>query len=267
MGGPAGWDRAAIGANRSRRVGGAALPRNRHKFGAPEAPLVLAAYYGRQDRLDDAIKLCDQVWANPESRETACGAYVAILYSVTRPPAAAIESAYLRAEKIWTESMGKSVTALNAMAALRNLRGRYDDAISDYKSLIAIDPKDAAAQNNLAYLVSAFQKKHDEALGILKRAKEAIGPLPTLLDTEGQIRIAKGDFAKAISLLQDVNAMEPSGTHYFHLAQAYFHSGKEFEAKAAWNRAIKLDLQQSDLHPLEQGQFKSLENRFGAGKK
>jgi tetratricopeptide (TPR) repeat protein len=186
---------------------------------------------------------------------------------VSHAPRAALEMAYLRAKKVWQESRGKSIIALNSMAALRNLQGQYDDAISNYKALVAIDPKDAVAQNNLAYLVSAIQGKHDEALRILDRAKESVGPLPALLDTEGQICIAKGDFAKAISLLEDVNAMEPSGSHYFHLAEAYSRSGKEFEAKAAWKRAIKLDLQQSDLHPLEQDQFKRLQSTIGAATK
>ena len=118
--------------------------------------------------------------------------------------------------------------------------------------------------NNLAFLLSAKDGQHVEALQEIERAKKAFGPLPTLLDTEAQVCIAKGNPGRAEGLLNEVLALEPSATRYFHLAQAYQAAAKRLDAVVAWRQAQRLNLKPADLHPLERAGYQTMTREFAA---
>ena len=115
----------------------------------------------------------------------------------------------------------------------------------------------------LAFLLSAREGKHDEALGLLAQAKKVIGPNPDLLDTEAIVRLGKGDVAAARKFLEEVLASAPNATGYFHLAQLEQKAERKLEAKLAWRRANELELRRTALHPLERDAFDQLEKALG----
>src|SRR5262249_7523881 len=139
----------------------------------------------------------------------------------------------------------------------------YEGAISCYRELIKANPKDFLAKNNKAYLLSAINKQHDEALKDLHEAEYAFGRRPTLLDTQAQVFIAKEDPKAAIPLLEEVIEQDPRGSYYFHLAQAYVLANDLDNAKRAWKTATeKYHLKAADLHKLEQEQYDTLAKKF-----
>jgi tetratricopeptide (TPR) repeat protein len=225
----------------------------------PEAPLSLAAYYGRQGRLDEALTLCESAWkaANPDTVATVA---VEALYAAGEPTSAQIDRVIVPLR----ESLKRkaSLTLLKNLAALQNLREQYADAIETYGQVIRLEPKDVLAVNNRAFLLSASAKRHDEALAELQKAKAKFGPIPLLLDTEAQVQISRGQPARAVELLREAIAQEPSAGNYFHLALASQKANAKIDAVTAWKEALKRGLKPDDLHALERADFGWLKNEL-----
>jgi tetratricopeptide (TPR) repeat protein len=228
----------------------------------PDARLALAEYYGRQNRTVDALRICEAAWNTvPPEKVTSSAVY--ILYLARDPLEADIKRVIGWLDQA-IRNNSLSPTLLTNMAAVLNLKGDYRGAISYYRKLVDIDRNDVLAPNNLAYLLSASEKRYDDALKVLDRAKSAFGRLPTLLDTEAQVYIAKKEPDKAITLLEQAIEREPKGSYYFHLAQAYLASEKQPDAKTAWDKARNnFQLKPADLHFLEREAYKKLAEELG----
>jgi cellulose synthase operon protein C len=138
---------------------------------------------------------------------------------------------------------------------VRNLQGDYAASKSLYRAAIGANARDVVALNNLAFLISATEGKHDEALALIERAKRVGGPLPELLDTEALVRLNSKDFAAARRLLEVVVTEAPTGSAYYHLAQTELAAGRKLEARRAWQQAAELGFKFADLHPLERPEF------------
>ena len=151
---------------------------------------------------------------------------------------------------------------IQLLASLRNLQENYDASMALYRDAIQANPRDILAMNNLAYLISMKEGKHDEALQLLARAESISGPLLDLLDTKALVLLNKKDFAAARSLLEGVVVQSPSGPGYFHLAQVQLAAGEKLEAQRAWRKARDLGIKTADLHPLEQPAFRRLQQLF-----
>jgi tetratricopeptide (TPR) repeat protein len=229
---------------------------------APEATFALAGFYARRGRTADALVECEAAWKTcpPEAVGQAC---VEALAAAPDPAAAKRVAGWIEAAR------GKHPAAapalLQQLAYVRNVEGRYDDAIDIYRGLTGGDRPDPLALNNLAYLISARSGRHEEALALLERARRVVGPIPDLLDTEALVLIARGgkdDLTTARKLLQDVVALAPTAATYFHLAVLEEKAGNRADAQIAWQEAQRRKLKPADLHPLEWPVFRDLESRW-----
>jgi tetratricopeptide (TPR) repeat protein len=228
----------------------------------PEVVLELAKYYARRGRMKEAIDELDKAWKS--CPPAAVGQACVVVLSVAPP---GDRSAVKRVAE-WLDTARSNNTAwpslLHQLAYVRNVEGRYTDAIAIYRQLTNVPNPHPLDLNNLAYLLSAHQGQHEEALMLLERAKRAIGPVSDLLDTEAQVRIARGtkdDLVIARRLLQDVIAMAPSGVAHFHVAQLEQKAGNKIEATVAWVEAERKKLTTADLHPLEWAAFHEMATR------
>jgi tetratricopeptide (TPR) repeat protein len=229
----------------------------------PEVVLELAKFYARRGRLADALSVLEPAWKTcpPASVGQAC------VEALTSAPAADANAVKQVAGWIDTARTGTPNAApalLYQLALVRNMEGQYDAAIDLFRRSIPRTRPDPQALNNLAFLLSIHQGKHDEALALMELARREAGPVPNLLDTEAQIRIARGtraDLDAARVLLRDVIALAPSGVTYFHLAQLEAKSGNQAEAAAAWAEAQRRKIKPADLHPLELPAFREMESR------
>ena len=231
---------------------------DRAKEKRPEAPLVLAGFYGRRGRTSDALRICDEVRKAVPAATALAGKFaVDALYS---SPVSAPADTNRVAE--WLGEAAKKADAktkailVQLLASVRNLQGNYAEAMRLYRDAIDTNKDDVLALNNLAFLASAQEKNHDEALRLIKRAQGAGGTLPELLDTEALILLEKKDFEAARRLLETVTVEAPSGTAYYHLAQVELAAGnRKLEAKRAWQQAEDFGIKLADLHPLERAEF------------
>jgi tetratricopeptide (TPR) repeat protein len=229
------------------------------KESPPQAILTLAAYYGRRGRIADALKVCDEARtkvAIPLVGNTA----VVALYAAAAPKKEDVAKV-----ASWLEDAAGKATPedraalLQKLASIRNLQGEFAASADLYRRAIDANGKDALAMNNLAFLLSTLEKKHDEALKLLDRAKRQIGPNPILAHTESLVRLNKGDFEIACRLLTQVSVERGEGPVYLHLAQAEWKAGRKVEARRAWQRSIDLGEKLSELHPLEIPEYEKLE--------
>jgi tetratricopeptide (TPR) repeat protein len=220
----------------------------------PENALVLAQFLGRQQKIGAALDQCEPAWrAAPLAATQVC------LVLISQ---AGADAAHYRRVESWLEAeiaKGPSSSAFStALAHVKNLQGRYDEAESIYRQAVAKNARDSTALNNLAYLLALRGGQTDEALQKVQQACNIAGPRPALLDTRAVVRLKKGDGQQAIKDLKEALAEQPSASAYFHLAEAYYLARDRQAARLAFQQAKAHGLQASTLHPLEKTAYAAL---------
>ena len=233
---------------------------------SPEAVLALAQFYGRNNRLQEALDLCEKASATC-SPLTVAQVSVGILIGA-KPDGA--KEAVARVSKMIEDAIrtkGLLESAVQPeLAYLRNLAEDYASSIAIFRQQAAERPNPtipqknarALALNNLAYLLGLKERKHDEALIHIRTARGLVGDLPELLDTEALILLDRGgmkDLDDARPLLEGLVASTSSAQAYFHLAILENKQGKREEHQIAWTEAKRLGLKLQSLHPLESAYF------------
>jgi tetratricopeptide (TPR) repeat protein len=138
---------------------------------------------------------------------------------------------------------------------LYDIQGRYAEAIAIYRQLLEKNQRNLIALNNLAWFVALTEGKGAEALQLMEKAFDLVGPTPELLDTRGVINLKIGQKKKAIQDLEQAVSISESPSRYFHLAQAHLLAGNRNAAIVAFQKATKGGLTEDSLHPLERGEF------------
>jgi predicted Zn-dependent protease len=147
---------------------------------------------------------------------------------------------------------GSAVLTL-ALANLRDLQDRPEEAESIYRDLLKRDENNLIACNNLAALKAFEGKEVGDGLDVIQRAIQVGGPRPKLLDTRACVYMALGRWADAVRDLEEVVSQEPNPASYLRLARAHGMAGNRKAALGALAKARARDggLKLSDLHPLE----------------
>jgi tetratricopeptide (TPR) repeat protein len=122
----------------------------------------------------------------------------------------------------------------------------YEAAVEQYRQILSSEPENILALNGLAYDLTEFAKKPDEALKYAQKAKELAPSDPRVADTLGWIYYQKGVYQSAVKQLEAAVAAsgsladEESGRVQYHLAMAYFRSGKPTQGKRILETAQKV---------------------------
>jgi tetratricopeptide (TPR) repeat protein len=218
--------------------------------GQPRAPLTLAAFLGRRERLAEALDLCERAWSSCPPEDVAATT-VQVLASAPVDPEQARRA---------VAALGRAVTKAPRNAALlfhlaniRCLEGQYAEAEALYRRAQACDPETSGPLANLAWLLARRDGRGTEALGLIARAMKLDGPAPDLLDTRAAIELVLGRGDPAIIDLEDAVAVGPSALKHVHLAQAYLMAGRRNDAGAAVRKARAAGLRVERLTPLERG--------------
>jgi Tfp pilus assembly protein PilF len=148
------------------------------------------------------------------------------------------------------------------IARLYELRGDYSGGERIYRELLAANPKDTVALNNLANLLALKRTKPDEAISLVQQAIAIVGESPMLLDTRAACHLAAGNLPLARKDLEAAVAAYPHPLLRFHLAQAMFEAREFALAKQEFGRALQSGLRKKMLHVLEQPVFDQLVREF-----
>jgi tetratricopeptide (TPR) repeat protein len=105
-------------------------------------------------------------------------------------------------------------------------KGDVARAKEAYEKALALNPRFAAAANNLAWLLSETGGNKDRALQLAQRAKEMAPDEPHISDTLGWILYKRGVYLQALSLLRDSAEKLPDNPEIqYHLGMAAFMAG------------------------------------------
>jgi tetratricopeptide (TPR) repeat protein len=215
----------------------------------PEDVLLPINSLARQKRYDEALALLEKAWQAGASPEALAGPHLWLLRAADFGG-----EALARAERLFraaVERAPRSVPLLFALAGLEDLRGRFDEAEAAYRRVLAADPDNAAALNNLAWLLALRSRKGAEALPLIQHALDVYGPRPDLLDTRALVYLALEQPDKARADLKASIADAPTGNRYLHLARVCQMTDDATGAAAALREAKALGLKRAQLHPVE----------------
>lgn len=113
-----------------------------------------------------------------------------------------------------------------------------EKSIEAYNDVLGIDPENALALNNLAYLYAERGERLDEAMQYAKQAVHAEPENPVFLDTLGWLYYKTGDYRKAREIIETALSMEPNEPEiYEHLAEIYRVLGEPVKAQEHLDKA------------------------------
>jgi uncharacterized protein (TIGR03790 family) len=118
----------------------------------------------------------------------------------------------------------------------------YDKAIGRYRAIVAVDPNDAVALNNLAYALAVRKGQPAGAVEYAERAYRLTGGRSVeIADTLAWVQHLVGRDREALQLLEQVVMAAPAGAEYrLHLAVVYAALGRLAEASTELREAVRL---------------------------
>ncbi|MBI1791140.1 MAG: tetratricopeptide repeat protein [Acidobacteria bacterium] len=127
------------------------------------------------------------------------------------------------------------------LAMVEELDGNRAVAIDYYRKVIAAEPNNILAVNNLAYLLADFANQPDEALRLAQQAKEAAPESSAIDDTIGWAYYQKGIYQSAVTHLESAVNRGSSAVKNYHLAMAHYKMGNRDRAQKYLQTALKQD--------------------------
>jgi Tfp pilus assembly protein PilF len=149
-----------------------------------------------------------------------------------------LNEAQTKLQEIVSADAGNTVAQM-WLGNLEEDRGDHAAAMEQFRKVVAADPNNIQALNNLAYLLSEYGKKPDDALKYAEKALELAPDNPEFADTIGWILFRKGLYSSAVTQLERT-AMHPgSPVWQYHLAMAYAKNGEMARGRAVLEAALK----------------------------
>lgn len=119
---------------------------------------------------------------------------------------------------------------------------RWTDARKAYEQVLQLDPDNAIAKNNMAWLIVEHGGNIDVALNLAQQAEEKLGDNSQITNTIGWVYYQKGVYQTAWQYLKEsADKDQKNAMFQYHLAMAYWKLGKRAEAQHALLDALKLD--------------------------
>ncbi|HEV2577010.1 MAG TPA: tetratricopeptide repeat protein [Acidobacteriaceae bacterium] len=127
------------------------------------------------------------------------------------------------------------------LGTLEEGRGNKSGAEDDYKKALVIQPDNATAQNNLAYLMLSNNEDVDVALSLAQSARRTMPHSPSTADTLAWAYYHKGIYESARTLLEDAAKTNPNDASIqYHLGMVYSKMGKKTDAADHLKKAVSL---------------------------
>ena len=225
----------------------------------PRNSLLFARHLARRGRLADALDLCEAAWKTCPPELVARVSVDALRGGKASP---AQEE---RVERWLAEARRKDAKSLVLrllLAEVQERRGRHDEAVAHYRKVLAQEPRNVIALNNLAFQLALRWDNSAKALSLIEEAVKEAGPQAELLDTRAVVYLTQGKADLAIEDLKRALAEAPSAGRYAHLAQAHQLKRDRLAARVAYRKACDLGLSEARVHPLERSQLRQLSARM-----
>lgn len=148
----------------------------------------------------------------------------------------------IAAAQNWVNSHPNDSVQLALLASLESAKGDTAKAIDLYKKALQIDPNNAAASNNLAYLMVENNQNVDVALTLAQTARRIMPDAAETADTLGWVYFYKGNYGGARDLLESAVKENPeNASMQFHLGMVYSKLNDKADAQSHLKKSIALD--------------------------
>ncbi|HEY0687098.1 MAG TPA: XrtA/PEP-CTERM system TPR-repeat protein PrsT [Steroidobacter sp.] len=190
----------------------------------PKDPAVLALegeVYSVLRRYEDAAKSFDAAAALRPSGELAIKSYQARLTGKLPDAVTPLER--------WARDNPDNTGFSTVLADAYIKTGERQKAVALYQQILARQPKNVPALNNLAWL---YYELHDERAVATARQAYALAPQsPAIMDTLGWILVETGNVTEGLALLERAATPKASPEIRYHFAAALARSGAKERAK------------------------------------
>lgn len=133
----------------------------------------------------------------------------------------------------------KNWGALLFLSRVLGDNGQMGEAQQGFRHVLALQPENADAMNNLAYVLSESGGDLDEALRLVRRALQKSPNEPEFTDTMGCIYLRKKMSATAVQTFNVAVQRRPdNATYRYHLGWALMEKGDKASAKDELQKAL-----------------------------
>lgn len=125
------------------------------------------------------------------------------------------------------------------VADMANKRKDYATAVSHYRAVLAVAPKNPIVLNNLAW--SLGQMRDPKATAYAEEANKLAPNQPAIMETLGTLYVAQGKVSPGVDLLAKAVSLAPQNPDFrLSYAKALIKAGKKTEAKQALDTLAQL---------------------------
>ncbi|MBA4187446.1 MAG: hypothetical protein C0467_05445 [Planctomycetaceae bacterium] len=229
-----------------------------------EALVGLVGVLAADGRTNDAFTKIDQHSRNLPTRVRASAGLAIVRANPVTDRQATTVLSWL--EACLAEDPTSSALRMNRAEFLA-IRQDLASAAAEYEKVIANDPRNAVALNNLAWLEAADPRTAEHALELVNRATREVGMTGDLLDTRARIRITLKQFTEAERDLNDAIRIEPTALRWFHLAVSRLGQTppRTDDANKAFREGMRRGLERKGVHPSDRAIYDALHANFKIG--
>ena len=154
-----------------------------------------------------------------------------------------------------------SVPLLLNRAEFLALRHDTAAAVAGFEAVLAKEPKNVIALNNLAWLLATVSATAEKALALVTRATRESGLTGELLDTRARVEITLRQFDAAERDLAEAIGHAPTALRWFHVAllRTVQTPPNAAEAAQAFKEAKRRGIDARSIHPADAPTFKALD--------
>lgn len=144
-----------------------------------------------------------------------------------------------RFSSTWQKDNPKDAAFLFYLGDGAIARKDYSSAEKSYAAVVRLQPNNAVAYNNLAWVTSKLDK--DGAIAYAEKANMLAPEQPAFMDTLAMLLSEKGDYTKAVELQNKALALQPQNALFkLNLAKIHINGGKKDLARKELDELSKL---------------------------
>lgn len=188
--------------------------------------------------------------ALPAQDEFSNYLFISNLYSQASRSREAVDAAN-RAFAVARGAERKQIAKLT-LATAQQMGGDFKAAETTLRDILKETPGNPIALNNLGYFLLERDERLSEALDLILEALKVDPTNPSYIDSLGWAYFKLGKFAEAEKYLKDAARIDTgSATIQEHLGDVYQKQGKAGPAKIAWEKALNLASDPTDIMRLK----------------
>jgi Flp pilus assembly protein TadD len=141
----------------------------------------------------------------------------------------------------WTVDHPNDPQGFTVLGTMQEAQGDRDKAMASYKKALQIQPDQAIAANNLAYLMVESGQNIDVALSLAQTARRGMPNQPSTADTLAWVYYQKGNYSSARDLLEEAVQQAPNDASiHYHLGMTYSKLSNSTDAAIHLKKAAAL---------------------------